>query len=61
MALAGTVAVGVGIDTILDDEDESSAETMPSSTVTAKADTNLMKTMVYVCVVIGWRGWRDLW
>lgn len=48
IALAGTVAVGVGIDTILDDDDDAVSweEAIgTSAAAAARADVNLMKTM----------------
>lgn len=53
MAAAGRVAVGVGIDTILDEDDESSAEAIEKNAAAARADTNLMENMVCGCEEVG--------
>jgi hypothetical protein len=48
MALAGTVAVGVGMETIFDDDDEESCARVMGSSVAAaaRAEANLMETMM---------------
>lgn len=59
---AATVAVGVGMETILDDEVVSCADAMARKAAAATADSDLMEIMLCVCVCecgcVGWSGGR---